>query len=408
MKNTRDGIVLCFILLLLSLYPHSVAAAIFLGGQTAFFSASTEEDVYLAGGKVVADQKMGGDLVAAGGTLLVNGPVAQDLIIAGGNITVNGPVGDDLRATGGEINITETVGDDLIVAGGSITISSGVTVEGDLVAMGGSIIVAGTVMGNVRAIGGDIIVHGAIHGTSDLRAYKRLEIASRLEGDATFAAPQVILGKGAGFGGKVEYWQKEGELDFSGLPTAGPVTYNPQLKFDSLCKGPDDWGKYGRRGALGVVGLWFGFAVFSGALLIFILVVGATDWFKATGERLQNKFWRKFGYGLVYFLLMPMLALVLFISVIGAPLGLFVLALYGFSLLFAAPITAMVLAKWLETRRVGLWSKPLFFLVSLLLFILLRLLLLVPAIGWIAAGIFICAAYGAILEPKLDGQGALV
>jgi hypothetical protein len=385
-----NRLILYFTVLLFFLAPLPSGAAFFQGGETVLSSGHVEEDVYLAGGKVIADQTTGEDLVAAGGNLLVNGAVGKDLIVAGGSITVNAPVGDDLRASGGEITITGPVGDDLVVAGGSITISSGATVNGDLVATGGSILIAGTVKGNVRAAGGEITVRGAVHGKSDFRAYKRLEIDSRLEGDSTFAARRIKLGSKAAFGGDVEYWQQKGKLDFSGVPTAGTVSFNPKLRFHIPVL----------RGLLGLAGLWLGFALLSGALLIFILVVAASGWFTAIGERLQDEFWRKFGYGLLYFLLMPMVALVCFITVIGAPLGFFILCLYGFSLYFAASVAALVLAKWIEARRAGSWGKPFFFLVSLLLFIILKLLLFIPAVGWIAAGIFICAAFGAIVESR--------
>jgi len=385
-----NRLILYFTALLFFFAPLHSGAALFQGDETVLFSGHVEEDVYLAGGKVIADQTTGEDLIAAGGSLLINGAVGKDLTIAGGSITVNAPVGDDLRATGGEITITGPVGDDLVVAGGSITISSGATVNGDLVATGGSILIAGTVNGNIRAAGGKITVRGDVHGKSDFRAYKRLEIDGLLEGDSTFAARRIKLGRKAAFGGNVEYWQRKGELDFSGVPTAGKVSFNPELRFHIPTM----------RGLLGLAGVWLGFSLLSGGLLIFILVVAASGWFTAVGERLQDDFWRKFGYGLLYFLLMPMVALVCFLTVIGAPLGLFILFLYIFSLFFASSLSALVLAKWIEARRAGSWGKPFFFLVSLLLFILLKLLLLIPALGWIAAGIFICSAFGAIVESR--------
>ena len=52
-------------------------AATMRTGHTLLESLPIENDVYLAGGKVIVEGEIGGDAVVAGGQLLLNAPVAN-------------------------------------------------------------------------------------------------------------------------------------------------------------------------------------------------------------------------------------------------------------------------------------------------------------------------------------------
>ncbi len=382
------------ILVIFVIISPSIAATL-KSGDTTLISIPVADDAYIAGGKVVVSEQVNGDAVISGGSLLVNGEVVQDLTIAGGSIVINGPVGDDLRAAGGDITISESVEDDLIIAGGSITIDSGVTVGGDVIAAGGQIILAGTVEGNVKAAGGEIIFTGTVQGNSDMRAVKNLEQNGDIQGKAVFSAPTVIIGQDMKFGGDVEYWQKEGEIDFTTIPVGGTVVFNNDLRLD-------DKFDFSRRGAAGLFGAWFLYSILSGALIILIFTLAFGGWINVVTGKLRNTFWPNCGRGFLYFAAAPFIGILLCITIIGAPVGIFLLFMYIVSIYIAILFTSVVLAKWIEIKRKTEWRNSTFFLVSLGLFILLKLLMFVPILGWFTVIILACAAFGALLSTKWE------
>lgn len=368
-------------------------AATVKAGHTVLESLPIEDDAYLAGGKVVVEGEIGGDAVVAGGRLLLNAPVDKDVLMAGGSLLINGPVGGDIRAAGGDITVSQSIAEDLVVAGGSVTISKGATIGGDLLVAGGEVIIEGQVKGSAEIAGGEIVFNGTIEGEARLRAVENLSINGLISGHTVFAAPQVTLGPTASFGGGVDYWREEGPIDFSGVEVAGTATFNPDLQ----PSGKELARHLRGEGGIAFFGVWLIFSILSGALVILALVLLAPNFFSKAAEPLQESFWKHVGIGFLYFVATPAVALLLILSVIGLPLGLFVLFGYIFSIVFAVALTAIVLAKWLERRKLSEWGRAACFFASLGLFVALEVLSMVPLLGWLIVVVLACAAFGALM-----------
>lgn len=373
-----------------------LGAAEFLIGESAIPSSPIDDDAYLAGGKVLVNEPVSGDAVIAGGSLIVNAAIGEDLLIAGGSLVINGPVGDDLRAAGGDITISGDVADDLIAAGGNITVPRNVRIGGDLLAAGGQVTLEGTVEGNLRAVGCRIVFRGEVLGDADLRSAEELVLDGTVGGRTVFAAGDVELGPAAAFEGPVEYWQRKGEMDFGSAAAAG-VLFNESLRLP----GHDDMPRLPGKGATaGIFLLWVAFSLLSGALLLLILVLLSLKYFTVAGERLAEGFWKNAGLGFLYFLVTPCLAVLLMVSLLGLPLGLFLLAVYIFSFVFASPLSALVFARWIERRRESDWGKGALFGAAFGVLVGLKVLSVIPVAGWLVLALLVCAAYGSLLSAK--------
>ena len=57
----------------------------------------------------------------------------------------------------------------------------------------------------------------------------------------------------------------------------------------------------------------------------------------------------------------------------------------------------MAFAAWLERRKVDEWTTGRLLLVSLGLYAVIKLIALVPFIGWLAVSLAVVAGYGALL-----------
>ncbi len=107
-------------------------------------------------------------------------------------------------------------------------------------------------------------------------------------------------------------------------------------------------------------------------------------------------------YGLLYFVVVPFIATLLLITIIGLPIAVFIFLSYGFAIFFAKPLTALVLAKWTEQKYKKKWGKPLFFFVSVGIYILLKLISLVTIVAWITVLAVVLIAFGALIETKFE------
>jgi hypothetical protein len=142
---------------------------------------------------------------------------------------------------------------------------------------------------------------------------------------------------------------------------------------------------------------WVVLSFLAGVAVLFLLVLLVPGLTRLAGNCMAGAFWPKAGIGLLYLLAVPPLVLLLLVTLIGFPLGLFLLFLYLFSLLFAVPLTAATLVHWFEARRHARWRRGKVVLLALLLYAGLKLLLLIPVAGWLLVLIPLFPAFGALL-----------
>lgn len=129
---------------------------------TVTLSGSAENDVYIAGG-----------------TVTINASVAQDLTVVGGVVQVHGDVGDDLRIMGGEVTIAKNVKGDVAVFGGTLTILSTATVEGDVLFFGGDLAVEGGVVGGIHGNAATVRLNSEIGGDISLKTKTAFTVGDR-------------------------------------------------------------------------------------------------------------------------------------------------------------------------------------------------------------------------------------
>jgi cytoskeletal protein CcmA (bactofilin family) len=389
MRSFRFVLVLILIAAGASFLCPGAEAAIQAGDEL-FITSPVPKNAYLFAGRLVIIERLQADGVLAGGSIVVNAPVRRDLLAAGGDVVVNAPVGGNVRAAGGSVTINGEVGGDLVLAGGRVIVGPATRVAGDLLIAGGEVIIDGSIAGDLRAVGGRIAFNGEVAGTAHFRG-SDLSLNGHLGGPAEFAGEDVHLGPAARFDADVVYWQRAGEIAFG--PALAPEA-NAVFRDDLRFAAP----RYSvREAGRKAMFAWVSLSFLSGVLMLLLLVFLAPGFTRLAGSRLAGAFWPKTGIGLLYLLATPPLVLLLMITLIGLPLGLFFAFLYGFSLLFAAPLTAATLVRWLELRRDAQWSRGKIVLVGLVLFVAIKLLLFIPVVGWLLVLIPVCAAFGALL-----------
>jgi len=356
-----------------------------------------QDDLYVAGGLVHINEKIDGDLIIAGGEVEVKGDVTGDLIGAGGSVIINGNVDDDVRAAGGDIKINGTVGDDLIIAGGNIRVGSDAVIEGDAIIFGGMIIMDGVVKGNLRSFGGNVVLSGTVNGDVDLRT-DMVQLVGSIRGNAVIVGQEANVGDQASIEGNLEYWVPYDENPYEGI-VGGETVFNGDLRgFDK-----SDVVNTTFFGAMKVAMLAFlGYTLLSATLFILLMVLTTNMYFTKAAKKVRKAPWKCLLWGLLYFILTPIIAVLFVATIIGIPIAFFIFALYGFAIFFAKPLTAMIAAKWFAVKAKKKQGKVSFFFMSILAYIILKLLGLIPIVGWIVVFVAVLFAFGALLETKME------
>jgi hypothetical protein len=374
-----------FIFLLLITMLQTYALRVEFGNDI-IIDRPVYEDLYISGGGVTINAPVYGDLIIAGGTVTVNDSVSNDILVIGGTVRINGYTGDDIRCAGGEIHILESIGGDLVVAGGKIEIGKSATVNGSQFISGGDVVIDGIIKGKMNTIGGNITFNGVAENAIDCRG-GNLTMNGRVMGPAVLTGNKLVLGNRAVFNQDVRYWNGAGRTNFQPQLKKGTATFDLTLQPQT-----GHWYFLGLTTFFMVI--WY-----TGTVLLMILILQYLfrNILKRSGDTLFSHALKSLGYGVLFFVGVPVLAVIAFLSLIGLPLGFILLFFYFMALLLTTVITSLVAANWLNNRYNYNWSFRKIIFAAFGIFIIFKLISLTPFLGGLIMIILACTAFGAIL-----------
>ncbi|HEX9504303.1 MAG TPA: polymer-forming cytoskeletal protein [Patescibacteria group bacterium] len=352
------------------IFGNSVFAAEFVkpdqeSGTITLPASETHHNLYTAGGNVIINSKITGDLYAAGGMVKIIGDVEDNLTVAGGNLDISGKVGRNIRIAGGNISINNAVGSDLLAAGGNIFIAETASIAGDLVSAGGNIELHAPVNGKLMIAAGTVVINNVVKGDVVVTADKKL-----------------TFGPKAQVSGKITYYGNSDPVIASGAKV-GIVDKHPIQKRNHFAAG-----LFGVGIVISLLA-W----IAAGLLLLYLLRRGLT---MAT-DSMREEPWANLGIGLIALIIVPIVALVLLLTLIGYYIALLLIVGYVFALMFSCLFAAVFLGKWLfgyidkNISRID-WR------VVVLGIVAFKILKLIPFIGWLLVFLLSMLAFGAILR----------
>ncbi|QFR39149.1 hypothetical protein A9Q91_02850 [Candidatus Gracilibacteria bacterium 28_42_T64] len=333
---------LIFTVLISSLFTYgNVSAFEIMKGEDVSIEQEVNDDLYIAGGRVEIKNIIHGDLIIAGGEIEIDSEVSEDVIMAGGDIFISANIGDDLRVVGGSVVIDSVIEGDVIVGAGDLKIKKGAIIRGDLAVGAGRVIIDGEVFGKTKISADEFILNGKIHGDVDLFVEKFKNTSGS----------GIMLGN-------VLYKTSEKNILIE-ESTQGTAIYT-EAKFQKHVKEKAK-GFLGKFIIIKIIGIF----VFSTFLYFFLEKV-----YLKTADKLYKQTGKAFLYGLLTIILTPIIAILLFISVVGIPIGAILLVWYILLLLFLDIINATVLTGVIQKKFGEKMNTPIK-LVSLLGFSIL-------------------------------------
>lgn len=342
------------------------------------------DSLYVGAGTVIIRGTIEDDLIVGGGTVAIDGDVRGDVMVGSGTVNINGNIGDDARVAGGVVTVDGKIGGDLVAAGGTVNLGRDSSIGGDLIAGAGTLRSSGVVNGNAKMSAGDLEIAGTIRGN--------------VEAVMEEEAPR--LSSSANIGGNFVYTSEDKAVIEEGAQISGEVTHRlPKVPRRRTERG----GLLGVLLGLGLV--WkFTFLVamfITGAVLIALL----PKWTKNAAGNISAKPWLSLGWGFLLFIVTPIAALVVAITVIGLPLGLMICALYTAALYMAWIIVGRY-AGWQIIRLFRKEREPSPFWSLLLGLVILAIIMLIPILSIFAYFLFVIVGLGAGILAAADSYKA--
>ncbi len=349
-------------------------ATVFRSGSTTTVEEGEviNDDLIVSGDDLRIAGRVNGDVIAAGNTVRVTGPVTGSVMAAGSEVEVSGKVTGSVRAAGGKVVLRGPVGRNAALAGGEVTFAREGRVARDLHAAGGTLKLDGSVLRSLTAAGGRAELGGSVGG------------GVSFEGNALSLSPTARIAQG------LTYRTPQAAAIAAGATIGGTVRH--------LLPRP-------RKAQTGALSWWLALlTLLTGYVFGLVGLAVLPRVFLAAGYAMYSRPWWNLLLGLLVLIVGPGVVLLLLITVVGLPLGLFLLLLWLFLILLAGLPVGLFVGDFLLTRTTHHRASPyLALFLGLLVLVLLSLIpyfaLLVRALVVLfGLGVYARAIKGALAE----------
>lgn len=383
-KHILRGLVALLAAILVTLLASApVLAADLRSGDTVTVASGdvVDDDLYIAGGSIVIDGTINGDLWAVGRDVTVNGTVNGSLVAVAQTVEVNGDVARAARLGGEWLDIRGDVGGDLIAFSGTLNVASAAVIGGDLLLGVGNTRIDGLIEGDVKGGGGEVTIAGGVQGDVELQV-DNLTVApmAKIQGDLTYTS------------------ENEADIE-SGAQVGGATTHNvPEVEEAAEA-----------ATAAAIAGILMGKVV----AFLMILVIGiitvliAPRRMVSVADSIRTRPLPSLGWGAVIVFAAPIAAIVVCFTVIGIPVGLIALAVWGIAVYLSQIPVALLIGRLILRRLGDVESKGVLLGALALGLVILVILRAIPFLGfWVglATALF---GLGAVVvsETRLRTQG---
>jgi cytoskeletal protein CcmA (bactofilin family) len=369
-RHSRLMALLAVVFVLVVLPAQAFAAELRNGTAVAVGPTETIDDDVLAGGRqtVTIAGHVTGDVYALAETVVVSGTIDGDLLAAGQTVVVDGTVKGNVRAAGGQVTINGVVGRSVTAAAQQVAVSSNGRVDGSVLAAGQRVDAFGSIGRGLTAGGGNLQLAGPVGGKV-LANFASVTVA-----------PTARLANGLDY-------HADAEAALPSDTVSGPVTFTIRTPDQAPTPAPLN----GLLDVTGLIGL-AGSAIL-GALAVVLMPRAAARALQAG----RTEPVLSFGLGLPALILVPVLALVVAITLVGLPLSLTLVALYTLALLLAWPAVGLLVGTQLAllVRR----QRPLPILATVALgLIVLHLATHLPFLGGLVAFLGLAFGLGLVIQ----------
>ena len=344
---------------LLAMLPNTLLAFTSFEENEVHIESNINENVYLAGEKVVVSGNLSEDLFAGAWDLTISGNIQKNTIVAGGNIEVTGAVAEDLMFVGWTVEVRNSIGGDVRGIGADIIlekpIAGDVAIAGDNITLNREVLVHG----DIWIFATYVNIKGLVKWKANITT-ENLNLDGILSADTTLHLHEIKnlkIGPNAKIMGKLTYKAAERIPELEKI-AVGWAIYEGTSEL------------YSTVGDINATGIIYSFLILLiwSALFLYLFPYFTRKIAKIVRETPGKSFL----LGFLYVILMPIIAIILFITIIGIPLGFLAVAVYVCTIFFSKLIVLVVASQWInitwKEALSGPWKKwAIFALLALVL-----------------------------------------
>jgi cytoskeletal protein CcmA (bactofilin family) len=343
------------------------------------------DDIWRVGARVHATASDHNNLWAAGAVVAVRGSVKSDIWAAGAEVDVDATAGKSLWAAGAIVSVVGQA-QDMYVAAARATVDA--RVNGKLSVGAARVLVGrGTeVAGVTRLAGAEVVFSGTSRGAAEFYA-DTVQINGRIVGNLRVRARSISLGKGA---------IVDGDAVFETLD-------EPQIDVGATIKGRQTVTipmrqQVDRRSTIVTLGAAVLFGVGAGLVLGIILLIAARPFVERGIDAIRNAPVRSAFVGLGVFILVPLVASLIMVTIVGIPIGLLILLAFPLAVAIGLVLAAFGLADRILNRDRAERSAGGQFVSLLVGVIILAVVGLIPILGFVVGILALLVGLGAFWQ----------
>lgn len=314
-----------------------------------------DSSVYAADKKVRITGTVNGDLYCAGQDIVVSGTVNGDVLCAGQSVTISGRVTGSIRAAAQDLTITGVVGRSVTLAGQEVTITKSAQVGQDA-----------TIAGNILKMQG-VVARDAMIASAEA------DVSGAIARNVVFRGDTLKLTDKALVSGDIRYTSNRSITIGDNATVSGRVTHAKEDKRNNSFAGP------------------LLLLLVAGFIFSMVLVLVWPRAIHATSDIAVRQLGRSLVVGLLATFAAPIMAILLFASVIGAPIALFMVIVGIAIILLSGPVTAYYIGSMLLARS----KNPIAIMATGSAVLLV--LYLIPVVGFFAGLLAYLLGTGALL-----------
>ncbi len=365
--------VILIAILLLSFTAVPVMAADFRSSDSVTVSSGevVNDDLYVAGGSIIIDGTVNGDVWAAGQTIIINGQIKGSLLAAAQEVTINGEVAHAARIAGNFLKVNGNVNGDLFAFGSNLNIASKANIGGDIVMGAGTARIDGNVAGDIKGGGGQITISNGIGGNVDMEVDKlTITSSANIQGNLTYTS-----------GNKADIQ--------SGAQIKGATNQKiPEVKEPA------------KKGVFAIIGgKVLGFLMI--LVIGIVLIVITPRKISAMAKSIQSHPWQSLGWGALILFITPIAAIIVCFTVIGIPIALITLALYGIAIYLSQIPVSILIGRLILTRSREVESKGMLIAALAIGLAILALLKWIPVVGFIVSLATVLFGIGSLISSQM-------
>ncbi len=308
------------------------------------------------------------DAIVVGRTITLSGPIDGDVIVAGQSVVINSKISGNLRVAAEEVTVNGPVGKNVTIAASRVVLGSGMKAGWDVSIVAQSVSLAGAIDGSVWVRAQDVELVGSVAKGADIDASGTLVVrpSTNIKGALVYHAPQ--------------------EAPIPEGAVVGTKEYQPFKKSTQSSSA-------NRSSVFWPLVFLFGAWVVGGVLLAL-----AEPWLNASAARVRARPFVTLGWGVVGFIVTPVLTVILAMTLIGIPLSMLTMAAY-ISMIYSSKVIAGYMIAFIAKEQTATnISNMVVMVVGVAIYVAL---INIPIVGMAIAVLGTMLTFGVVMQSLL-------